>query len=85
LSVHKVMILRNHGLLACGESVAEAFDLMYYLERACQSQINAMSGGTKLRVPPTGVPAYDRIRSTSASSSSRWTSSPSPIGRCGAG
>ena len=57
LGAHKVMILRNHGLLACGESVAEAFDLMYYLERACQSQINAMAGGTKLRVPPAGVPA----------------------------
>jgi ribulose-5-phosphate 4-epimerase/fuculose-1-phosphate aldolase len=54
LGAHKVMILRNHGLLACGESVAEAFDLMYYLERACQSQINAMAGGTKLRVPPAG-------------------------------
>ena len=56
LGAHKVMILRNHGLLACGESVAEAFDLMYYLERACQSQISAMAGGAKLRVPPAGVP-----------------------------
>jgi len=55
LGAHKVMILRNHGLLACGESVAEAFDLMYYLERACQSQINAMAGGAKLRVPPAAV------------------------------
>jgi ribulose-5-phosphate 4-epimerase/fuculose-1-phosphate aldolase len=55
LGAHKVMILRNHGLLACGESVAEAFDLMYYLERACQSQINAMAGGAKLRIPPAAV------------------------------
>jgi ribulose-5-phosphate 4-epimerase/fuculose-1-phosphate aldolase len=55
LGAHKVMILRNHGLLACGESVAEAFDLMYYLERACQSQINAMAGGARLRVPPAAV------------------------------
>jgi ribulose-5-phosphate 4-epimerase/fuculose-1-phosphate aldolase len=55
LGSHKVMILRNHGLLACGESVAEAFDLMYYLERACQSQINAMAGGAKLRMPPPAV------------------------------
>ncbi len=55
LGAHKVMILRNHGLLACGESVAEAFDLMYYLERACQSQINAMAGGAKLRMPPPAV------------------------------
>lgn len=55
LGTHKAMILRNHGLLACGESVAEAFDLMYYLERACQSQINAMAGGAKLRIPPAAV------------------------------
>jgi len=55
LGTHKVMILRNHGLLACGESVAEAFDHMYYLERACQSQINAMAGGAKLRIPPAAV------------------------------
>ena len=55
LGGHKVMILRIHGLLACGESVAEAFDLMYYLERACQSQISAMSGGAKLRMPPAAV------------------------------
>ena len=55
LGSHKVMILRNHGLLACGESVAEAFDLMYYLERACQSQVNAMAGGAKLRLPPPAV------------------------------
>jgi ribulose-5-phosphate 4-epimerase/fuculose-1-phosphate aldolase len=55
LGTHKAMILRNHGLLACGESVAEAFDLMYYLERSCQSQINAMAGGAKLRMPAAGV------------------------------
>src|SRR6476620_3247542 len=50
LGEHKVMILRNHGLLACGESVAETFDLMYYLERACQTQINALAGGARVRL-----------------------------------
>ncbi len=43
-----VMILRNHGLLVCGESVADAFDQMYYLERACQIQISAQSSGEEL-------------------------------------
>jgi ribulose-5-phosphate 4-epimerase/fuculose-1-phosphate aldolase len=57
LGTHKAMILRNHGLLTCGESIPEAFDLMYYLERACQSQIAAAAGGTKLRVPPADVAA----------------------------
>jgi ribulose-5-phosphate 4-epimerase/fuculose-1-phosphate aldolase len=41
----KVMILRNHGLLTMGETVREAFELMYYLDCACQIQIDALSGG----------------------------------------
>jgi ribulose-5-phosphate 4-epimerase/fuculose-1-phosphate aldolase len=55
LGEHKAMILRNHGLLTCGESIAEAFDLMYYLERACQIQIDALAGGSKLRNAPAEV------------------------------
>jgi ribulose-5-phosphate 4-epimerase/fuculose-1-phosphate aldolase len=41
----KTMILRNHGLLTLGESVREAFELMYYLDCACQIQVDAMAGG----------------------------------------
>ena len=41
----KAMILRNHGLLTLGVSVREAFELMYYLDCACQIQVDAMSGG----------------------------------------
>jgi ribulose-5-phosphate 4-epimerase/fuculose-1-phosphate aldolase len=41
----KAMILRNHGLLALGKTVREAFEVMYYLDCACQIQIDAMSGG----------------------------------------
>ena len=41
----KAMILRNHGLLALGVSVREAFELMYYLDCACQIQVDAMAGG----------------------------------------
>ena len=55
LGSHKAMILRNHGLLTCGTSIYEAFDLMYYLERGCQSQVTAMAGGAKLRFPPPEV------------------------------
>jgi ribulose-5-phosphate 4-epimerase/fuculose-1-phosphate aldolase len=39
------MILRNHGLLALGETVREAFEVMYYLDCACQIQIDAMAAG----------------------------------------
>jgi ribulose-5-phosphate 4-epimerase/fuculose-1-phosphate aldolase len=57
LGERKAMILRNHGLLTCGASVAEAFDLMYYLERACDIQIAALSGGATPRLPPPEVAA----------------------------
>ncbi|PPR46454.1 MAG: Decarboxylase NovR [Alphaproteobacteria bacterium MarineAlpha5_Bin9] len=40
LGKNKVMILKNHGLLTCGETIAEAFMLMYYLDRACKNQID---------------------------------------------
>jgi ribulose-5-phosphate 4-epimerase/fuculose-1-phosphate aldolase len=57
LGSHNAMILRNHGLLTCGSTIAQAFDLMYYLERACQSQVGAMAGGAKLNIPPREVAA----------------------------
>jgi ribulose-5-phosphate 4-epimerase/fuculose-1-phosphate aldolase len=40
-----VMILRNHGTLTLGTTVAEAFTLMYFLENACEKQIKAQAGG----------------------------------------
>ncbi|MNZ85424.1 aldolase II superfamily protein [compost metagenome] len=49
------MILRNHGLLALGGSVAEAFNQIYFLERACQAQVAALAGGRQLRFPPRDV------------------------------
>ncbi len=41
----KAMVLRNHGLLALGSSVREAFEVMYYLDCACQIQVDAVAGG----------------------------------------
>ncbi len=55
LGPRNAMILRNHGLLTCGGDVADAFDLMYYLERACQAQVAAMTGGAALVVPEPAV------------------------------
>ena len=49
------MILRNHGLLTVGRTVAEAFLYLYRLERACQVQVDAMSCGQALVVPPDPV------------------------------
>ena len=42
------LILRNHGLLTVGQSVADAFLSMFLLERACRIQILAQAGGNKL-------------------------------------
>lgn len=55
LGRHKAMILRNHGLLAAGSSVAEAFVNIYYLERACQAQVKAQSAGAPLVFPSESV------------------------------
>jgi len=50
----RAMILRNHGLLALGDSVRDAFDRMYYLEAACQIQVDALAGG-EVNLLPDGV------------------------------
>ena len=50
------MLLRNHGTLAVGETVGEAFIRIYFLERACQAQILALSAGDNLNNPPQGAP-----------------------------
>jgi|SRR5579859_1132368 len=49
------MILRNHGLLVCGRSIPEAFVQLYALERACQTQIAALAGGSRLVIPAEQV------------------------------
>lgn len=56
----RVMILRNHGLLTVGETVQEAFLLMYYMEQACRMQVAAQSGGGKLTIPSPQVQQYVR-------------------------
>ena len=43
------MILRNHGLLTAGETVAAAFMRMYYLDRTCRVHVAALSTGAALR------------------------------------
>jgi ribulose-5-phosphate 4-epimerase/fuculose-1-phosphate aldolase len=55
LGDRNLMILRNHGLLACGRTVGDAFADMYQLQRACEVQIAAQSGGAKLRMPDRAV------------------------------
>jgi ribulose-5-phosphate 4-epimerase/fuculose-1-phosphate aldolase len=49
------MILRNHGTLAVGTSVADAFQTMYFLERACAVQVSALSGNSTPALLPQAV------------------------------
>jgi ribulose-5-phosphate 4-epimerase/fuculose-1-phosphate aldolase len=51
----KFLMLRNHGLLTVGRSVAEAFLGMFLLERACEIQIMAQSGGGELSPIPKEI------------------------------
>jgi len=55
LGNNNAMILRNHGLLTTGATVADAFLMMYALETACQIQIMAQSSGGDLIQVPTPV------------------------------
>lgn len=52
---HNALILRNHGLLTCGDSIEQAFRLLGSLERACSIQIAAQSGGVALAYPDPAV------------------------------
>ena len=56
LGTKNAMILRNHGTLAVGKNVGECFVRLYFLERACQAQIMALSAGDQVNNPPQGSP-----------------------------
>jgi ribulose-5-phosphate 4-epimerase/fuculose-1-phosphate aldolase len=47
LGTHNAMILRNHGLLACGPTVGRAYKTMMALEKSCQIQLAFMASGGK--------------------------------------
>ncbi|MEE4350024.1 MAG: class II aldolase/adducin family protein [Pacificimonas sp.] len=50
------LILRNHGTLTVGETIADAFLRIYFLERACEAQVYMLSAGREnLNTPPQGT------------------------------
>jgi ribulose-5-phosphate 4-epimerase/fuculose-1-phosphate aldolase len=51
----EVMILRNHGLLAVGSSIGQAFNSIYRLERACETQLLALACNSEIGMPPQHV------------------------------
>jgi ribulose-5-phosphate 4-epimerase/fuculose-1-phosphate aldolase len=50
-----VLFLANHGVIVIGRSVAEAYNRLYFLERACQTQILALSTGKPLQIIPNDI------------------------------
>ena len=58
------MILRNHGLLTCAETIADAFLGMFVLQRSCEIQIEAQSTGVELRPIPAPILAGIRAQAT---------------------
>ena len=62
LGTKRVLFLANHGVIVVGPTVAEAFDLLYYLERACRLQVLArMMGGKRRAVRPEVVERTYRL------------------------
>lgn len=55
LGNRSVLMMRNHGVLVVGRSVAEAFERLYFLERACEAQVLALSTGRALRPIPDAI------------------------------
>ncbi|MFM9119787.1 MAG: class II aldolase/adducin family protein [Acidimicrobiaceae bacterium] len=52
-----VLFLANHGVIVVGKTVAEAFDELYYLEKASQLQVLALSTGRELELIPNETAA----------------------------
>ncbi|MSO69013.1 MAG: aldolase [Alphaproteobacteria bacterium] len=55
LNGKSILMMRHHGALVCGRSVAEAYDDLYFLERACMTQVLAMSTGRPLKKLSTDI------------------------------
>ena len=52
---NRSMLLANHGVLTLGETVAQAFDELYYFERACETYLTALSTNKELNIVNSNV------------------------------
>jgi ribulose-5-phosphate 4-epimerase/fuculose-1-phosphate aldolase len=55
LGTKSVLMMGNHGALVVGETIPQAFERLYFLERACQAQVLALSTGRPLKILPEKV------------------------------
>lgn len=65
-----ILFLKNHGVMVGGPSIAEAWDDLYYLERAAEVQLKAMSSGRALKPVPPAIAqrTYEQMREGDAQS-----------------
>jgi ribulose-5-phosphate 4-epimerase/fuculose-1-phosphate aldolase len=61
LGTKSVLMMRNHGVLVVGQTIPQAFERLYFLERAAQAQVLALSTGRALRLIPEPL-----VRATAA-------------------
>ena len=64
----RVLMLRNHGIVTVGETVAQAFQLLYFFERTAESHVLALSTGRPLRLVEKDIVDYtvEQFRGSSA-------------------
>jgi ribulose-5-phosphate 4-epimerase/fuculose-1-phosphate aldolase len=55
LGSKSILMMRNHGVMVIGRTVAQAFERLYFLERAARAQVLALSTGRPLRLIPDAV------------------------------
>ncbi len=52
---NNILLLANHGILTTGQTVADAFDSLFYFEKACETYITALSAGKELNIASAEV------------------------------
>lgn len=75
LGMANFLMLRNHGLLTCGPSIADAFLAMYMFETACQIQLAAQAGGELIEVHPqivAGVAEAMKVQTSGLGGAFAW-------------
>ena len=70
LGKNAALILRNHGLLTVGRTIADAFVTMFTLQRACEIQVLAQAGGGELVSVDAGIIAGAKESSKTVSKGS---------------
>ncbi len=81
------LMLRNHGLLTVGPTIADAFLSMYVFESTCQIQLSAQAGGPLIEVNPqivAGVAESMRVQTSGLGGAFVWPALLRKLDRLGA-